>query len=823
MVNELRIHLKRHRNMGQLTFPILCRQGGCKSSYSTIFNFIRHIESHHSNGDLTTVLCYGDSNSVQNFNVCDDNVEVIMPANESKPDVDEMFRSIQTDGISLVAELRANSSIPYCVIPGIVESLNNVAHSVASLAQAEVLNILSETGVDSDIKDQIVGKFKSRLHNYQNPLEFLSTVYRQDSFFQSHPLAATAEQVNFSPRVESHSGVSRLKYDTFEYVSVQKTLNSLLQNEQYVTALVQDKYKYGYFTSFADGMNFKAHMLFSDRSKFSLMLQLFYDGLGVTNALRSHGSVHNIGVFYYTVKNLSDEFNSCFGNVHLLALCYTHDLTVHGFEPILNKFVAEIKQLSSVGFDGIFPVLGKCTVYASLCQVTSDNLALNSLLGFIESFSGSFFCTICYATSDDIQKYFTEEMFTRRSVQQYNKDLEDLPMARSRGKNHSRGVKKECVLNKIDGFHVVDNWSLDIMHILLEGVIPVELGCILYGLCVVDKCVTLDKVNSEFLLLWGKITVDKKHKPAEISKLHEPGHGIVPSMKAVQYWALLKYMPLAIGRFIPPENQHWQFLLHLSHMIDLIFARRFTHEMVLYLRIVISEHLSTFVDLYASDEVKLRPKHHLLVHLPTIILKSGPLHGMSCLRYELKNSFFKRSAHIVCNFTNICHTLANRHQQHALFSHLSNSHIRTGVVVSKHTFVTVKNLSYCDILCDKLAVELTDNVAVTKTINAATIEYKIGHLVILNIDEYTGDPLFGHIVEFISTTGNHDSWHIVCESVKTKEFVYHLHAFAIEYVKPSVYSFHRLNDLADHHVLYCHKLYVGHTKQHFVRLPYHVL
>ena len=79
---------------------------------------------------------------------------------------------------------------------------------------------------------------------------------------------------------------------------------------------------------------------------------------------------------------------------------------------------------------------------------------------------------------------------------------------------------------------------------------------------------------------------------------------------------------------------------------------------------------------------KLRPKHHLLIHLPSVIAKSGPLIGMSCMRYELKNYFFKRSAHTVCNFTNICFTLAKRHQQRALCSVLSQSHIRDSYCIN---------------------------------------------------------------------------------------------------------------------------------------------
>jgi len=146
------------------------------------------------------------------------------------------------------------------------------------------------------------------------------------------------------------------------------------------------------------------------------MLQLFYDGLGVTNPLRSGGSVHNVAVFYYTLNNLPLQYSSCFGNVHLLALTYSHDISVYGFQPILEKFVREMKLLSTAGISGKFPILGQCTVYVNLCQVTCDNLALNGLLGYVESFSGSYFCTLCYATSDQIQVSFREEEFCIRTV-----------------------------------------------------------------------------------------------------------------------------------------------------------------------------------------------------------------------------------------------------------------------------------------------------------------------------------------------------------------------------------------------------------------------
>ena len=37
---------------------------------------------------------------------------------------------------------------------------------------------------------------------------------------------------------------------------------------------------------------------------------------------------------------------------------------------------------------------------------------------------------------------------------------------------------------------------MDIMHIVLEGIVPLELGCILYDLCVVDKVTSFEMLHS---------------------------------------------------------------------------------------------------------------------------------------------------------------------------------------------------------------------------------------------------------------------------------------------------------------------------------------
>jgi len=91
---------------------------------------------------------------------------------------------------------------------------------------------------------------------------------------------------------------------------------------------------------------------------------------------------------------------------------------------------------------------------------------------------------MCYATQEAIQSCFRSEMFQRCTVSEYESNISGISRAVQNGKTHCRGVKRYCLLNNIQRYQVTENWSLDIKHILLEGIMPVELGCILYCLCV---------------------------------------------------------------------------------------------------------------------------------------------------------------------------------------------------------------------------------------------------------------------------------------------------------------------------------------------------
>jgi len=81
----------------------------------------------------------------------------------------------------------------------------------------------------------------------------------------------------------------------------------------------------------------------------------------------------------------------------------------------------------------------------------------------------------------DMQDGFVEECFQMRSRDEYAKDVDSLKSG-NESLCHVRGVKRFCELNNVVSYHVTENYSLDIMQIFLEGIVPLEMECVLLSL-----------------------------------------------------------------------------------------------------------------------------------------------------------------------------------------------------------------------------------------------------------------------------------------------------------------------------------------------------
>lgn len=266
------------------------------------------------------------------------------------------LNKIKLEGTTLVAGKRAKGNIPQTAIPvcDVVQSCNSMSTAMVENFEHVTATTLQTAGCDENTITRVRTLLHEQLVSFKEPLLFLSSTYRQDTYFDNHPLAVKPETVDFCPRYETSSGVSRVVYDSFQYISVESTIRSLLQSEQFVQIMLNDRCKPGYIREFRDGKSFSSHSLFSDNSKLTILLQAFYDDMGTTNPLCGNSVMCNVGTFYYTLQNVPPFYNSCHANVHLLALCYSADLKRYGFDPVMAKFVSEINHLSTDGFLDVF-------------------------------------------------------------------------------------------------------------------------------------------------------------------------------------------------------------------------------------------------------------------------------------------------------------------------------------------------------------------------------------------------------------------------------------------------------------------------------------
>lgn len=92
-----------------------------------------------------------------------------------------------------------------------------------------------------------------------------------------------------------------------------------------------------------------------------------------------------------------------------------------------------------------------------------DNLGLKVVLGFSKSFSSLYYCRFCLIVKTDAQKDFSENKIFLRNRINYNESIQRDLMAEN-------SISAICVFNNIPSFHCTENFSVDIMHDLFEGV-----------------------------------------------------------------------------------------------------------------------------------------------------------------------------------------------------------------------------------------------------------------------------------------------------------------------------------------------------------------
>lgn len=143
----------------------------------------------------------------------------------------------------------------------------------------------------------------------------------------------------------------------------------------------------------------------------------------------------------------------------LLAVYKTDDTKTYGMNAVLERIITDIGEMDMIE---VYTAEFKGTAKAGVAQVCGDDLGLNGILGYTESFSGLRVCRWCHVKKGVLRAQTV-------SLHNYNADLLLNNLTET-------GIKRECFLNRLQFYPVTDNAAPDIMHDILEGIEGFEHG-----------------------------------------------------------------------------------------------------------------------------------------------------------------------------------------------------------------------------------------------------------------------------------------------------------------------------------------------------------
>lgn len=384
-------------------------------------------------------------------------------------------------------------------------------------------------------------------------------------------------------------------------------------------------------------------------NKFYIPLFMFYDDIEVGNTLGSHAGSNKIGAIYFSIPSFPSSVSSKLQNIFVNTLCYAKDRSDFGNAKVFHKIVNELNDLRENGMS--LNIQGKTeTVYFQLSLLLGDNLGLNALLGFFESFNSKCPCRVCKAFIDDIKTMTKEDPTLIRKKEDYEKDCEE-------NNQNATGISERCFFNKVTGFHVTENITLDLMHDNFEGFGNTTMVKILKYLIFDNNVFDLDHLNKVIQKFdYGsytesnKIPIIKKEHILQKEKL---------KMSASECLCFIRYFGLLVGDRVPEDDPVWAIYIKLREIVDYVTSPRLVRGYYATFERLTADFLEMYKDEFKED---FTFKLHNLIHVLRVMKNNGFLVLFWSMRYESKHRHLKSIFLTAMNKLNTLYTISLRCQ-----------------------------------------------------------------------------------------------------------------------------------------------------------------
>ncbi|KAK2848117.1 hypothetical protein Q7C36_009799 [Tachysurus vachellii] len=523
--------------------------------------------------------------------------------------------------------------------------------------------------------------------------------------------------------------------------------------------------------SHKDGSRFKDNSLLTEE-EFRIALYLYIDDFEVANPLGTSRKKHKLCAIYWVLGNLHPKYRSSLHTIQLAVLFKVSSLKDHGYGEILRPLIQDLVFLEQ---QGVYVEQLGASIKCTVLFVAADNLAAHSLGGFFESFTVGQMCRFCMATREEIQhKEVQTGSFQPRTKENHNRQVQDVLHDPTMAQQY--GVKRSCPLSEsLEHFHVVNGYPPDLLHDLLEGVVPAELALCLKA--VISKGYFSLEILNVAIKKFPYTFSDRTNQPQLIannfaSKATIGGNGH-------ENWTLLRLLPLLIGHHIPEGDETWEVLMNLKDVVELSVSASFSEESVCFLDCKLAEHRDIF------------QKYHYIEHYPQLIQTFGPLCDVWTMRFEGKHKFFKKVVHHIHNIKNIPLTLAVRHQHMIAFHLAATSFFKPSVEMNKVKSVIVASFPENVKNCLYLMNNYQNTVLVAASVCIDGIKYSAN--MVISFGSCSGLPDFKQIAKIVVI--NTDI--IFVSRLMTSWYNEHLRAYELCSSHLSTFSVTQLSELND--------------------------
>ena len=178
-------------------------------------------------------------------------------------------------------------------------------------------------------------------------------------------------------------------------------------------------------------------------------------------------------------------------------------------------------------------------------------------------------CRCCNISKNDLSKYDCHEKCSPRSMEEHKRHIQALEVSSTNDRqllSQRIGVNGRTFLSDVPFFDVTKCILQDPMHILLEGIVKVELKLILLHLMEqnVTSLVSLNRSIANF----EYSNSERNDRPQRFERKHLQ-RGVNLPQTAANILVLLRVLPFIVGPAVTDDDQYWNNFIRLVKIVQL--------------------------------------------------------------------------------------------------------------------------------------------------------------------------------------------------------------------------------------------------------------